>query len=139
MAITQTGSHATETAPSAPQAAAAPAPDFSTVETAPGRLGFKSVLAQFSSGAGVTPEIEKYLKSVFEMVSKSIKNVTMVQLPEPTATHAFITTTTGGDKYAFVIIFTDAIGSILGPNLPKSLFIPPAFEALGHSSRRSTC
>ena len=132
MAVTQTshsGNTTSDTAPNAPQAQVS-APDYSTVESAPGRLGFKSLLAQFSAGAGVTPEIEKYLTAVKDAVVKNIKNVEMISLPEPTATHAFITRTPGGERYAFVLIFTDVIGTRPAPNQPMSVYITSAFDAL---------
>ena len=123
----------TQTAKDAPSPTATVQPDFSnttTVENAPARNSFMGLLNQFNAGAGVTPEIEKYLKDITEVVKRSIPGVQLVQLPEPLATHAFIAADKNGQRHAYIILFADAIGVRPTGNQPISRYIQQAFGSL---------
>ena len=102
------------------------------VDNAPrsGNTTLKGLINLFNSGAGVTPEIELYLKNVKAAMASTLTNVEMIQLAEPQAAHAFLATSPAGEKYAYIIIFTDAIGAQPMMNYPKSRYIAQAYAAL---------
>lgn len=117
----------------APSAPTAPPMEqaFSGVQDAPGgRLQFVNLLGLFTAGSGVTPEIEAYLKIITTHVKSQLPQIELTQLAEPMATQAFHVVGKNGDRYAYLILFTDALGSRPPQNIPMSRNIPMAYAAL---------
>lgn len=123
----------TGAAPSAPRADTSYTQDqtyIPPVESAPGRLGLINLMNRFNTGTGVTPEIEAYLKTIITQVKLVVPRVELVQLAEPVATQAFVVTGHDSQRYAYLILFPDAIGARLAQNMPMSRYITRAHAAL---------
>lgn len=98
-----------------------------------GGMGIVDIVKYFGRTA-VSPAIKEYLTTVDEGLKAAqlgIKEIRRVELSEPSGAQAYIATGEGGEKYAAIILFSDALSMTQVDYTPYSMFVIPALKSLG--------